>query len=62
MSACEEPSDGVLIKFKYPNGHTNMRKFRLSEPIQVMCVQLEKISSVFSVVQWVVKLDCFTSF
>ena len=39
LSACEVPSDGVLIKFKYPDGHINMRKFSLSEPIQVKCLQ-----------------------
>ena len=48
-SPSEVPSDGVWIKFKYPDGHISLRKFSLSEPIQVMCVQLEKISSVFAV-------------
>ncbi|XP_078792485.1 uncharacterized protein LOC144987221 isoform X4 [Oryzias latipes] len=53
MSACEEPSDGVLIKFKYPNGHTNMRKFRLSEPIQILFdfVGQDDIASEIFVVQ-----------
>ncbi|CAB1457397.1 unnamed protein product [Pleuronectes platessa] len=36
LSACEVPSDGVLIKFKYPDGHLNMRKFSLCEPIQTL--------------------------
>ena len=49
LSACEVPSDGVWIKFKYPDGNISLRKFSLSEPIQEMCVQLEKISSVFAV-------------
>uniref|UniRef100_A0A8C2BBZ9 G2/M phase-specific E3 ubiquitin-protein ligase n=1 Tax=Cyprinus carpio TaxID=7962 RepID=A0A8C2BBZ9_CYPCA len=53
MSACEEPSDGVLIKFKYPNGHTYMRKFRLSEPIQILFdfVGQDDIASEIFVVQ-----------
>ncbi|XP_032363251.1 FAS-associated factor 2-A [Etheostoma spectabile] len=55
LSACEEPSDGVFIKFKYPNGHINMRKFSLLEPIHVKCVQLKEKYQVSS--QWVGTLD-----
>ncbi|XP_070819767.1 FAS-associated factor 2-like [Chaetodon trifascialis] len=53
MSACEEPSDGMLIKFKYPNGHINMRKFSLSEPIQILFdfVGQDDIASEIFVVQ-----------
>ncbi|XP_055073116.2 uncharacterized protein [Misgurnus anguillicaudatus] len=53
MSACEEPSEGVLIKFKYPNGHINMRKFILSEPIQILFafVGQDDIASEIFVVQ-----------
>ncbi|XP_076578623.1 G2/M phase-specific E3 ubiquitin-protein ligase-like [Chaetodon auriga] len=53
MSACEEPSDGVLIKFKYPNGRINMRKFSLSEPIQILFdfVGQDDIASEIFVVQ-----------
>lgn len=35
MTARNEPSDGVLLKFKYPDGHTSKRRFNLSETIQV---------------------------
>ncbi|XP_051987024.1 uncharacterized protein LOC127647017 [Xyrauchen texanus] len=53
MSACEEPSNGVLLKFKYPNGHINMRKFSLSEPIQILFdfVGQDEIASEIFVVQ-----------
>ncbi|XP_073732564.1 uncharacterized protein [Misgurnus anguillicaudatus] len=53
MSACEEPSEGVLIKFKYRNGHINMRKFSLSEPIQILFdfVGQDDIASEIFVVQ-----------
>ncbi|KAM9486838.1 uncharacterized protein Hap1MRO34_006736 [Clarias gariepinus] len=34
MAMCDEPSDGALLKFKYPDGHISMRKFNLSESIQ----------------------------
>ncbi|KAF5897304.1 G2/M phase-specific E3 ubiquitin-protein ligase-like, partial [Clarias magur] len=34
MAMCDETSDGVLLKFKYPDGHISMRKFNLSESIQ----------------------------
>ncbi|XP_067271191.1 coagulation factor V-like [Pseudorasbora parva] len=53
LSACEEPSDGVLIKFKYPNGHINMRKFSLLEPIQILFdfVGQDDIASEIFVVQ-----------
>ncbi|KAM9486989.1 G2/M phase-specific E3 ubiquitin-protein ligase-like isoform 2-T2 [Clarias gariepinus] len=34
MAMCNEPSDGALLKFKYPDGHISMRKFNLSESIQ----------------------------
>ncbi|XP_039678115.1 G2/M phase-specific E3 ubiquitin-protein ligase-like isoform X1 [Perca fluviatilis] len=53
LSACEEPSDGALIKFKYPNGHINGRKFSLSEPIQILFdfVGQDDIASEIFVVQ-----------
>ncbi|KAA8578512.1 hypothetical protein FQN60_012564, partial [Etheostoma spectabile] len=53
LSACEEPSDGVFIKFKYPNGHINMRKFSLLEPIQILFdfVGQDDIASEIFVVQ-----------
>lgn len=34
MTTCNEPLDGVLLKFKYPDGHTSKRRFNLSETIQ----------------------------
>ncbi|XP_049898937.1 G2/M phase-specific E3 ubiquitin-protein ligase-like [Epinephelus moara] len=52
MAACEEPSDGVSLKFKYPNGYVNMRKFCLSETIQVLfdfVGQHEMASEIFKV-------------
>lgn len=32
-----EPSDGVPLRFKFPNGIMKTRKFMMSESIQVMC-------------------------
>ncbi|XP_036442939.1 uncharacterized protein LOC118819315 [Colossoma macropomum] len=58
MAAREEPSRGLLLKFKYPNGFICMRKFTepvsepVSEPIQVLfdfVGQDEMASEIFSV-------------
>ncbi|KAL6484547.1 hypothetical protein MHYP_G00065920 [Metynnis hypsauchen] len=52
MAAREEPSRGLLLKFKYPNGFIRMRKFTVSEPIQVLfdfVGQDEMASEIFSV-------------
>lgn len=36
MAEREEPSDGISLKFKYPDGSVKIGKFTKSEPIQVL--------------------------
>lgn len=36
MADREEPSDGISLKFKYPNGSMSIGRFAESESIQVM--------------------------
>lgn len=36
MADREEPSDGISLKFRYPDGAVKIGKFTESEPIQVM--------------------------
>ncbi|MED6262345.1 hypothetical protein ATANTOWER_018133 [Ataeniobius toweri] len=43
MAGSEEPSSGLMLKFKYPNGFIKMRTFNVSDPIQVMCLFREFI-------------------
>ncbi|XP_016115437.1 FAS-associated factor 2-like [Sinocyclocheilus grahami] len=35
MASVPEPSDGVPLRFKFPNGQMKSRKFRMSESVQV---------------------------
>ncbi|XP_030601200.1 uncharacterized protein LOC115791199 isoform X1 [Archocentrus centrarchus] len=52
MAGCEEPSSGLLLKFKYPNGFIRMRTFNVSDSIQVLfdfVGQDEMASEIFSV-------------
>lgn len=36
MADREKPSDGISLKFKYPNGSIKIGKLTESEPIKVM--------------------------
>ncbi|XP_054876983.1 uncharacterized protein LOC129352142 [Poeciliopsis prolifica] len=54
LAVYEEPSSGLLLKFKYPNGFIRKRTFNVSDPIQVLfdfVGQDEMASEIFSVQQ-----------
>ncbi|XP_015259137.1 PREDICTED: G2/M phase-specific E3 ubiquitin-protein ligase-like isoform X2 [Cyprinodon variegatus] len=54
LAVHEEPSTGLLLKFKYPNGFITKRTFNVSDPIQFLfdfVGQDEMASEIFSVQQ-----------
>ncbi|XP_014830576.1 PREDICTED: uncharacterized protein LOC106908861 isoform X1 [Poecilia mexicana] len=54
LAQYKEPSSGLLLKFKYPNGFIRKRTFNVSDPIQVLfdfVGQDEMASEIFSVQQ-----------
>ncbi|XP_043983724.1 G2/M phase-specific E3 ubiquitin-protein ligase-like [Gambusia affinis] len=54
LALYEEPSSGLVLKFKYPNGFIRKRNFNVSDPIQVLfdfVGQDEMASEIFSVQQ-----------
>lgn len=60
MAMCDEPSNGVLLKFKYPDGHISTRNFNLPESIQLRFSAWQNIKG-FMVVQWIVIIGWYNT-
>ncbi|XP_041844498.1 uncharacterized protein LOC121642078 isoform X3 [Melanotaenia boesemani] len=65
MALLLEPTGGVPLKFKYPDGHIKQRRFNMSEPIHVLfdfVGQIQSASEVFTVqeatAQFSIKSTC----